>query len=52
MDFTRNDVSRRLEMHILNLCLAAAAGKEGDIGLCRNNLLDEVEKMVREAKAN
>jgi hypothetical protein len=42
-------IERRLTMHIFNLCLAVAGKKEGDIALCKDSLLYEVEKIARDA---
>jgi hypothetical protein len=52
MDFLRGDIERHLEMHILNLCIASVVGKEGDRAECKRNLIDAVEKIVRDTKGN
>lgn len=39
-------IERHLRLHILNLCLAVAGERDGDIELCKKNLVHEVKKMI------
>jgi hypothetical protein len=41
-------IERRLQIHILNLCLAVAGKREGNIALCKENLIHEVYRMTAE----
>lgn len=43
------NITERLRLHILNICLAAVAGRPGDLETCKMLLIREVEKMVHEA---
>lgn len=49
---TRAEIEQRLKLHLFNLCLASLPGMEaGTLTQCKSNLLDEVEAIVRDAKA-
>jgi aspartate/glutamate racemase len=45
-------IERRLRLHILNLCLAVAGEKEGDISIGKELLIHEVEKIAADARAD
>jgi hypothetical protein len=49
MKITAEDIERRLQLHILNLCLAATAGKQGDIRECKGMIVREVERIIHDA---
>lgn len=46
---SREQIERRLQMHVLNVSLAASAGKDGDLRQCIKLLVDEVERIVADA---
>lgn len=43
---TREQIELKLQLPILNVCLAAAAGKEGDLREAKNYLIETIEKML------
>jgi hypothetical protein len=43
-------IERRLRGHILNLCLAVAGKQKNDIAVGKAFLVDEVERIVNDAK--
>lgn len=49
LKITDADIERRLQLHIFNLCLAASAGKQGDIRECKGMLVREVARIVHDA---
>jgi hypothetical protein len=42
----RKEIDDRMAFPILTLCLAVAAGKNGDIGAAKTALCDEVEHIL------
>lgn len=46
---TDEQIEKRLQLHILNLCLAGAAGKEGDIKQAKGALVREVARIALDA---
>lgn len=46
----REVIDRRLQIALLNVCLASVAGKKDDLRLAKQLLLDQIERMVREAE--
>lgn len=42
----RDQIEAHLEMHVLNMCLAAIAGREGDVRECKNLLAEKVYDMI------
>ena len=47
---TEQQIEQRLRLHFLNICLAAVAGREGDLRKCKELLVAEVAKMMSERK--
>jgi hypothetical protein len=45
------EIERRLQLHILNLCLAVVGKQEGDVSLCKQNIIREVKKMIERLRA-
>jgi hypothetical protein len=51
----RTEIEMRLQLPILNICLAVISGAPGDLQECKRLLIDRVEQLVSEgceAKAN
>jgi hypothetical protein len=46
---TDERIEKRLQLHIMNLCLAATAGKEGDLREAKGMLVREVARIVHDA---
>lgn len=47
---TRDEIESKLEPHILNVSLAALAGKVGDLRTVKGMLVDEVAKIAKRAQ--
>lgn len=45
----RQKIERCLQLSILNLCLAASAGRTGDIALAKAMLIDQVQDLMERA---
>lgn len=46
---TDEQIEKRLQLHILNICLAAVAGKQDDLKQCKGMLVREVARIVYDA---
>lgn len=47
---TREEIEKKLELHILNVSLAAVAGKVSDLRTVKGMLVDEVAKIAGRAQ--
>ena len=49
---TERQIEERLRPHILAICLAVIARRDGDLTICKRALVAEVAKMMRERVAS
>jgi hypothetical protein len=43
-------IERRLRLHMANMCMAVIGGEKGDLRLCKEALLREVERIASDAE--
>lgn len=48
---TKKKIESRLRLYLGNLCMAVLSKREGDLATTKQMLLDEIDKLIEEAKA-